>query len=71
MKKTLLLAGVILIAVCNCFSQSAEKNTLLQKSKNQKTAAWILAGAGAGTLILGLTKINVAGSDTKTVINTT
>lgn len=71
MKKALLVAGAILMLVCNCFSQSAEKNTLLQKNKNQKTAAWILADGGAGTLILGLTRINVAGSNSGTVNNTT
>lgn len=47
------------------------KTDYLKKSKNQKTAAWILAGAGAGTLILGLTRINVAGSNSGTVNNTT
>lgn len=46
MKKSLFIAGVILLIAINCFSQSAEKTNYLKKSKNQKTAAFVLLGAG-------------------------
>ena len=39
------------------------KQDYLQKSKKQKTAAWILLGGGAAVGVIGLTQINVAGSD--------
>ena len=47
MKKTLFIASAILFSAINCISQSVENTNYLQKSKNQKTAAWILLGSGA------------------------
>ncbi|MBK9571022.1 MAG: hypothetical protein IPO53_14660 [Chitinophagaceae bacterium] len=39
------------------------KKDYLQKSKHQKTAAWILAGGGSLCAMLGTIQFNFAGSD--------
>jgi hypothetical protein len=63
MKKTIALIA-LLIAANSSFSQQTNasapltKKDYLQKSKKQKTAAWILMGAGLGVTILGLTSEN-------------
>lgn len=54
MKIPLFIAGTMLLIAVNCFSQSAEKNNYLQKSKNQKTVAWVLLGTGAVIDIIGI-----------------
>lgn len=54
MKKTFFTTVVILLITINGFSQSAEKTNYLQKSKNQKTAAFILLGVGAALDIGGI-----------------
>ena len=41
------------------------KQDLLKKSKNQKTAAWILLGGGFFSTALGSVKFNFAGSDSE------
>ncbi len=59
--KKFFTANVALLIAANCLSQSAantdqpvEKIDYLQKSKNQKTAAWVLLGVGAALDIAGI-----------------
>jgi len=54
MKKAFFTAAAILLFTINCFSQSAQKTDYLQKSKNQKTAAFVLLGVGAALDIGGI-----------------
>lgn len=54
MKKAILTTVAILFIATHCFSQAAEKTDYLQKSKNQKTAAWVLLGVGAALDIGGI-----------------
>lgn len=54
MKKKLLINGVMLLFSFQCFCQHAAKTDYLQKSKNQKTAAWVLLGVGAALDIAGI-----------------
>lgn len=54
MKKAFFTVVAILFFAINCFSQSAEKTDYLQKSKNQKTAAFVLLGLGAALDIGGI-----------------
>ena len=54
MKKKLLINCVMLLFSFQCFSQPAGKTDYLQKSKNQKTAAFILLGVGAALDIGGI-----------------
>lgn len=67
MKKIVLFFLAVLYTYA-CFSQA--KTDYLQKSKKQKTAAWICLGGGIGMSVIGLSKINVAGSDNGNVNNT-
>jgi hypothetical protein len=68
MKKTIACITLLLAATC-AFSQPNTSGTpmtkkdYLQKSKKQKTAAWILMGAGLGATILGLTSENDPGDN--------
>ena len=57
MKQALVLLLLISVVV-NCFGQQATpaptiQSDYLQKSKHQKTAAWILLGGGAVLFIVG------------------
>jgi hypothetical protein len=67
--KIIILFSMLFFLTTNLYSQRAIPNQLLssqdylKKSKNQKTAAWILLGGGALTSIIGLSQINLAGSD--------
>jgi formate hydrogenlyase subunit 3/multisubunit Na+/H+ antiporter MnhD subunit len=54
MKKTLFFVCTALLIAINCFSQSVEKTNYLQKSKNQKTGAFVLLGVGAALDIAGI-----------------
>ena len=54
MKKTFFTAGFVLFITINGFSQTAEKTDYLQKSKNQKTGAFVLLGIGAALDIAGI-----------------
>jgi hypothetical protein len=59
MKKTMIVSLMIVLSLA-CFSQ---RNVMtgdfyLQKSKNQKTAAYITLGCGAATMIPGLILLN-------------
>jgi predicted membrane channel-forming protein YqfA (hemolysin III family) len=54
MKKTFFTASFVWLIAINCFSQSAEKKDYLQKSKNQKTVFFVLAGTGSALMIGGL-----------------
>ena len=56
MKKIFFIACMSLIA-CNSMGQSAEKTDYLQKSKSQKTIAWLLFGAGAVVNIIGVASV--------------
>lgn len=75
MKKNILVLLFAHVTVI-CLSQTVDNTTpsieknYLQKSKNQKIAAWILLGGGIGVSVIGLTQINVAGSDNGSVNNT-
>ena len=42
----------------NMSTHKVDANALLQKSKKQKTAAWLLMGGGAGIAIAGLAIIS-------------
>lgn len=59
-------AFVFCVSVCSAQSKAG----YLQKSKRQKTAAWICLAGGTGLSVIGLSQINVAGSDNGTVNNT-
>ena len=53
MRKILLLISGVLI--CNIiFSQEKTKEYFLEKSKKQKTVAWVLLGTGATAIITGI-----------------
>ena len=52
--KKLIIFSTLFFTCLNSFSQQAEKTDWLQKSKNQKAAAWILLGVGAGLDIAGI-----------------
>ena len=52
MKPIILLVSCLLL-VNQVFSQMKTKEYFLEKSKKQKTTAWILLGAGAGAIITG------------------
>jgi hypothetical protein len=54
MKKTFFTASAVLLMVINCFGQSVTKTDYLKKSKNQKTAAFVLLGVGAALDIGGI-----------------
>ncbi len=76
MMKNIILVLLFAHTTAVCFSQSVDNNNpafnnkYLQKSKNQKLAAWVLLGGGIGVSVIGLTQINVAGSDNVSVNNT-
>ena len=52
--KKIFLSACILFMTCSCFSQSVEKTGYLQKSKNQKTIAWVLLGTGFAINIIAV-----------------
>ena len=58
MKKIIFLLSFAVATTC-CSAQNTDntkpvtKNDFLQKSKNQKTGAWVLVGGGGGLLIVG------------------
>jgi len=58
MKKIIAILTVVIIGI-NCFGQqgtsleSIKKTDYLQKSKNQKTAAWVLLGGGIAMTVTG------------------
>ncbi|MBK9532228.1 MAG: hypothetical protein IPO42_10590 [Chitinophagaceae bacterium] len=54
MKKTLSIACALIAIVIQSFSQTVDTTDYLQKSKNQKTAAWVLLGVGAALDIAGI-----------------
>ena len=64
MKQVLISAALLLLIFNSSFSQStqekstASQNDQLKKSKNQKTAAWILVGIGALSTLLGTIQVN-------------
>ena len=69
MKKIIICVLLVILSVASFSQQTTAvspiltKTDYLKKSKNQKTAAWILLGGGITTSIIGLTQINLAGSD--------
>jgi len=74
--KKMILAVFFAHTTGACLSQTAintlpvTKTGYLQKSKNQKIAAWALLGGGTVVSVIGLTQVNVAGSDNAPVNNT-
>lgn len=54
MKKIFFTTVAMLLITINCFSQAATKTNYLQKSKNQKTAAFVLLSVGAALDIGGI-----------------
>ncbi|HRI20555.1 MAG TPA: hypothetical protein PLA68_06355 [Panacibacter sp.] len=57
--KTIILSVTVLLFVVRSFSQTTTNSLLskdyyLQKSRNQKTAAWLLLGGGAALFAAGL-----------------
>ena len=65
MKKIAVLFSVLMMAIAS-FGQhtsSVTKNDYLRKSKKQKTIAWLTLGGGTTVGLIGLTQINLAGSD--------
>lgn len=54
MKKIYLTLCTFFILVGHTFSQANPETDYLKKSKNQKTAAWILLGTGAALDIAGI-----------------
>lgn len=55
--KKLLLTLCTIFTIVNCsFSQTNLDTNYLKKSRNQKTAAWILLGIGVGFEVAGLVK---------------
>lgn len=66
--KKLIIFCMIFFTCFNSFGQQVEKTDWLQKSKNQKTAAWILLGVGAGLDIAGIA--TTASNADKGLINT-
>jgi len=54
MKKIFFTVSAALLIVINCFGQSVTKTDYLKKSKNQKTAAFVLLGVGAALDIGGI-----------------
>jgi hypothetical protein len=75
MKKHLLLSLLFALSM-NSFCQQREtaptltKQDYLQKSKKQKTTAWILLAGGTTVGFIGLTKFNFAGSEDPEFSNT-
>jgi hypothetical protein len=53
MKKIIAFA-ILLVITINSFCQKLTSDQYLKKSKNQKTAAWVLLGGGAALFITGL-----------------
>ena len=56
--KVLLLILIVFVSIAKTYCQNAETPALskayyLQKSKTQKTVAWVLAGSGFGMMITG------------------
>jgi hypothetical protein len=66
--KKIIIFSTLFFTCFNSFSQQVEKTDWLQKSKNQKTAAWILLGVGAGLDIAGIA--TTASNADKDLINT-
>ena len=53
--KKIILFTMLLIMSASSFSQQTAltKQDYLQKSKNQKTTAWVMLGGGAGLILVG------------------
>lgn len=62
MKKQIFFSAMVLYFSFNCLGQAPDKNSLLQKSKNQRTAAFVLLGLGA-TLEIGGLAASVSNAD--------
>jgi hypothetical protein len=62
--KKIIICIALLVMANSIYSQQTEptvtltKKDYLQKSKNQKTTAWLFMGSGLGLTILGLTSDN-------------
>lgn len=58
MKKIIVFALLLMVSVVSFSQPTTEtpmvKTDYLQKSKNQKTTAWVLLGGGAGFILVGV-----------------
>ena len=67
--KKIIVCIALLILANSIYSQqnnppaTLTKKDYLQKSKNQKTAAWLFMGSGIGLTILGITSDNTNGGN--------
>jgi hypothetical protein len=74
--KQIAICTILLILSMSSFSQCTNpahtltKADYLQKSKNQKTTAWIMLGGGNVMSVVGLSTFNLAGSADGEVNNT-
>lgn len=57
MKKIFFILCMVLVIAHISMGQSAEKTDYLQKSRTQKTVAWVLFGTGAVINIIGITQV--------------
>jgi cytochrome bd-type quinol oxidase subunit 2 len=62
--------NILFFTVLFCSYAGYSQTSFLQKSKRQKTAAWICLGGGIAVSTIGLSQVNVAGSDNGKVNNT-
>jgi len=67
MKRTVIIVTLLFYGlVCFCQQPTPQptftQQEYLEKSKRQKTTAWILLGGGVATTFIGLAQINLAGS---------
>ena len=63
MKKTITLLMAFIFSSSLFAQKNLNKQEYLHKSKKKKTTAWVLLGGGVTVGLIGLTKINLAGSD--------
>ena len=74
--KIAIISAILLLSSLESFSQKTDsthlftKEEYLEKSKHQKTTAWILLGGGLASTFIGLGSMNFAGSSTGEVNNT-
>ena len=70
MKKILILLLLFSLCITVLSQEQHTKEYYLQKSKKQKTTAWILTAGGVVVGIIGLSQINLAGEADGEVNNT-
>ena len=65
MKRIIILFTSLIIATASFgqYTNAVTKTDYLRKSKNQKTIAWLMLAGGTTVGLIGLSQINLAGSD--------